>query len=74
MAERIEELGMQFGLWIEPEMINKDSNLYRQHPDWILQTPGRTDSHGRYQYVLDFYNDCQDSFRSKNFVYKMGYE
>ena len=54
LAERIEELGMQFGLWIEPEMINKDSNLYRQHPDWILQTPGRTDSHGRYQYVLDF--------------------
>ena len=40
LAERIEELGMQFGLWIEPEMINKDSNLYRQHPDWILQTPG----------------------------------
>ena len=54
LAERIEELGMQFGLWIEPEMINKDSNLYRLHPDWILQTPGRTDSHGRYQYVLDF--------------------
>ena len=54
LAERIEELGMQFGLWIEPEMINKDSNLYRQHPDWILQTPGRTESHGRYQYVLDF--------------------
>ena len=38
----------------EPEMVNKDSDLYRQHPDWILQTPGRTNSHGRNQYVLDF--------------------
>lgn len=35
-------------------MVNKDSNLYRAHPDWILQTPGRRVSHGRYQYVLDF--------------------
>ena len=54
LADRIENLGMQFGLWIEPEMVNKDSDLYRQHPDWILQTPGRTSSHGRNQYVLDF--------------------
>ena len=54
LAERIENLGMQFGLWIEPEMVNKDSDLYRQHPDWIVQTPGRTNSHGRNQYVLDF--------------------
>ena len=35
-------------------MVNKDSDLYRAHPDWILQTPGRNTSHGRYQYVLDF--------------------
>ena len=54
LANRIEELGMKFGLWIEPEMVNKDSDLYRKHPDWILQTPGRRVSHGRYQYVLDF--------------------
>ena len=54
LAERIENLGIQFGLWIEPEMVNKDSDLYRAHPDWILQTPGRSISHGRYQYVLDF--------------------
>ncbi len=46
---------MKFGLWIEPEMVNKDSDLYRKHPDWILQTPGRRVSHGRYQYVLDFF-------------------
>lgn len=54
LSERIEELGMKFGLWFEPEMVNKDSELYRQHPDWILATPGRRESHGRYQYVLDF--------------------
>lgn len=54
LANRIEELGMKFGLWFEPEMVNKDSDLYRAHPDWILETPGRHASHGRYQYVLDF--------------------
>ncbi|MCI9271398.1 MAG: alpha-galactosidase [Dorea sp.] len=54
LAERIEELGMKFGLWFEPEMVNKDSELYRKHPDWILSAPGRNVSHGRNQYVLDF--------------------
>ena len=54
LAERIEGLGMKFGLWFEPEMVNKDSDLYRAHPDWILSTPGRSVSHGRNQYVLDF--------------------
>ena len=54
LAKRIEDLGMKFGLWFEPEMVNKDSDLYREHPDWIIQTPGRRNSHGRYQYVLDF--------------------
>ena len=54
LSEKIEALGMKFGLWFEPEMVNKDSDLYREHPDWILQMPGRNTSHGRYQYVLDF--------------------
>ena len=54
LAARIEELGMKFGLWVELEMVNKDSDLYRAHPDWILSTPGRHESHGRNQYVLDF--------------------
>ena len=54
IAERIEELGMKFGLWFEPEMVNEDSDLYRMHPDWILSVPERVKSHGRYQYVLDF--------------------
>ena len=54
LAERIEALGMKFGLWFEPEMVNKDSDLYRAHPDWILHTPDRRTSFGRNQLVRDF--------------------
>ena len=54
LAERIENLGMKFGLWIEPEMTNMDSDLNRNHPDWILHVPGRHSSECRHQYVLDY--------------------
>lgn len=54
LAKRIHRLGMMFGLWFEPEMTNKDSYLYRNHPDYIIQTPERHPSQGRRQYVLDF--------------------
>lgn len=54
LAQKVEALGMKFGLWFEPEMVNKDSDLYREHPDWILSVPERRQSQGRYQYVLDF--------------------
>jgi alpha-galactosidase len=54
LSERIEALGMKFGLWFEPEMVNMNSDLYRAHPDWILQTPNRNAAHGRNQHVLDF--------------------
>lgn len=54
LSRKIEALGLKFGLWFEPEMVNKDSDLYRKHPDWIIHTPGRSTSHGRKQYVLDF--------------------
>ncbi len=54
LAQRIEDIGLKFGLWFEPEMVNKDSDLFRAHPDWILETPDRNASHGRNQYVLDF--------------------
>lgn len=54
LSRKVEEMGMKFGLWFEPEMVNKESELYRCHPDWLLQTPGRSLSHGRNQYVLDF--------------------
>ena len=54
LSRKVEDLGLKFGLWFEPEMINKDSDLYRAHPDWILSTPGRTESSSRNQHVLDF--------------------
>lgn len=54
LAERIHGLGMKFGLWFEPEMVNKDSQLYRTHPDWLLAVPDRQPHHGRNQFVLDY--------------------
>ena len=54
LVERIKALGMQFGLWVEPEMVSADSGLYRAHPDWALGAPGRPRAQGRSQYVLDF--------------------
>ncbi len=54
LVPRIQELGMSFGIWVEPEMVNEDSSLYRQHPDWVLRVPGRAPARGRGQLVLDF--------------------
>ena len=54
LVPRIRELGMQFGIWVEPEMVSQDSDLYRQHPDWALGAPGRSQTLGRSQLVLDF--------------------
>ena len=54
LSRKIEEMGLKFGLWVELEMANKDSDLYRAHPDWLISVPGRFESHARHQYVLDF--------------------
>ena len=54
LADDINALGMKFGLWIEPEMINEDSKLYEEHPDWALKIPGRDPNRSRFQLVLDF--------------------
>ena len=53
LGDEIHALGMKFGLWFEPEMINEDSDLYRAHPDWALRIPGREPNRGRDQLVLD---------------------
>ncbi|WP_166998882.1 alpha-galactosidase [Paramicrobacterium fandaimingii] len=53
LVDRVRELGMQFGLWFEPEMVNLDSDLARAHPDWILQTGGRLPPEARTQQVLN---------------------
>lgn len=57
LAQKINDLGLEFGFWIEPEMVNPDSDLYRTHPDWAFAVPGRTPALGRHQYVLDFSRD-----------------
>ena len=54
IADKINQMGMKFGLWIEPEMVNEDSHLYRTHPDWAFTIPGRRPVRGRNQLVLDF--------------------
>lgn len=53
LSEDIHAMGLKFGLWIEPEMVSENSELYRKHSDWCLQMPRRQPSRGRYQLVLD---------------------
>ncbi len=53
LAKKINELGLQFGLWFEPEMISQQSELYRAHPDWAIQVPNLNPTHQRFQLVLD---------------------
>jgi alpha-galactosidase len=53
LIDRVHALGMDFGLWVEPEMVNPDSDLYRKHPDWVLNFPGRPRSEERNQLVLN---------------------
>lgn len=54
LVDRINGLGMKFGIWVEPEMVSEDSELYRTHPDWAFAIPGRKPVRGRSQLVLDF--------------------
>ena len=54
LIKKINDLGVKFGIWVEPEMISEDSNLYREHPDWALTIPERNPVHARNQLVLDF--------------------
>ena len=53
LAKKVNDLGMKFGLWFEPEMISEDSDLYRAHPDWCIHIEGRKRTPGRNQLVLD---------------------
>ena len=57
LAKGINELGMKFGLWFEPEMISPDSDLYRAHPDWCIHVPGRERTQARQQLILDLSRD-----------------
>lgn len=57
LIEKVKSLNMEFGLWVEPEMVNADSDLYRQHPDWVINFEGRPRTEGRNQMVLNLARD-----------------
>ena len=56
LARKIRALGMDFGIWVEPEMVNVQSRLYEAHPDWVMAIPGKAHSEGRNQRILDLSN------------------
>ena len=56
LAKKINAMGLDFGLWVEPEMVNVDSELYRAHPEWVLEIPGKPHAEGRNQRILDLSN------------------
>lgn len=61
ICDKVRSLGLDFGIWVEPEMISRDSDLYREHPEWAMEIPGRDHSEGRNQMVLDLASeDVQD--------------
>lgn len=53
LADRIHGLGLKFGLWVEPEMVSEDSDLFREHPEWVMRIPGRNYGRSRFQLNLD---------------------
>jgi alpha-galactosidase len=53
VIDRVHQLGMDFGIWVEPEMVNPDSDLYRKHPEWAMNFPGRPHTEGRNQLLLN---------------------
>lgn len=55
-SERVHQEGLLFGLWFEPEMVSKDTSIYKEHPEWMIGNPAKNISHGRNQYILDFGN------------------
>lgn len=78
LSKKIHSHGMQFGLWVEPEMINIQSELFKAHPEWVIKTPDRGASEGRNQLMLDLanpevvdflYNTLSDLFRRVDLQY-----
>lgn len=68
LADRVRGEGVQFGIWIEPEMVNADSDLYRAHPDWVLQSKDRERSIGRKQLVLDLTNNAAVDYVAEQII------
>ena len=66
LADRVHRMGLKFGLWFEPEMVNPDSDLYRAHPEYAVKSPNRTPSLGRNQLVLDLCNPAVRDYIVEN--------
>ena len=62
ICDKINALGMDFGIWVEPEMVNTDSRLYREHPEWVVDIPGQEHSEGRNQRILDLCNPAVQDY------------
>lgn len=62
LCDKVKALGLSFGLWVEPEMVNTDSRLYREHPEWAIAIPGRAHSEGRNQRILDLANPAVQDY------------
>ena len=78
LVDEVNKIGLEFGIWIEPEMISPNSDLYRAHPEWAIQIPGREATQSRQQYVLDLsrsevldyvYESVASILRSANIAY-----
>ena len=78
LVDEVNNIGLEFGIWFEPEMISPNSDLYRAHPEWAIQIPGREATQSRQQYVLDLsrpevldyvYESVASILRSANIVY-----
>lgn len=67
LAKKVNKYGMNFGIWIEPEMISRESDLFRTHPDWALQVRGREMHEARNQYVLDMGRDDVVDYLTETF-------
>jgi alpha-galactosidase len=66
LVDEVHQLGMQFGIWVEPEMVNPDSDLYRAHPDWAYHAEAREPTFGRNQLVLNFARqDVQEAIHAQ---------
>ncbi len=78
LCKKVNDLGLDFGIWVEPEMVNVESRLYREHPDWAMDIPGSNHAEGRNQRMLDLANpevvdhmikEMSDLFSSANITY-----
>ncbi|MDF7667196.1 alpha-galactosidase [Orbaceae bacterium ESL0727] len=72
IIKQVKDLGMEFGIWVEPEMINKNSHLYRAHPDWLLELTGYNQPEGRHQYLLDLQNPAVFDYLLERLTWLLG--